>query len=92
MIWLPNISDMKQAIQELHSAVIDKDRHLRNLRLRKRKKYLPNFNIGTYVMVAAHEANKGKRQHKTQNQQWQQQIARTRAQINGKPYNRKTKT
>ena len=57
---------MKQAIQELHSEVADKDRHLRNLRLRKQKKRLPNFNIGTYVMVAAHEANKGKRQHKAQ--------------------------
>ena len=60
------IKDMKQAIQELHSEVTDKDRHLRNLRLKKQKKQLPNFNIGTYVMVAAHEANKGKRQSKTQ--------------------------
>ena len=32
------IKDMKQAIHELHSEVTDKDRHLRNLRLKTQKK------------------------------------------------------
>ena len=32
------IKDMKQAIHELHSEVTDKDRHLRNLRLKKQRK------------------------------------------------------